>query len=122
MRSALGQDGLDALAAAYPHIPASADYVMYWWDRAPARAAGRGARFGLITTNSITQTFNRRVTAAHLDPDPDDAATNPSSPQSGEVPNGRRGERQPHPLSPSPTPSPTTRGPTTEPTCAWPSP
>ena len=82
MRASLGQDGLDALAAAYPHMPASADFVMYWWDRA-ARLVRQGhvQRFGLITTNSITQTFNRRVTAAHLDPD--DAAKNPSSPQSG---------------------------------------
>ena len=82
MRASLGQAGLDALAAAYPHMPASADFVMYWWDRA-ARLVRQGhvQRFGLITTNSITQTFNRRVTAAHLAPD--DAATHPSSPQSG---------------------------------------
>lgn len=77
MRAALGQDGLDALQRAYPHVPASADLVMYWWDRA-ARLVRQGGvrRFGLITTNSITQTFNRRVTSAHLDPD---EAQTPSS-------------------------------------------
>ena len=38
------------------------DFVMYWWHiaaRTGRRRAGR--RFGFITTNSLTQTFNRRV-------------------------------------------------------------
>ena len=68
MRAALGQDGLDALTAAYPDVPASVDFVMYWWDRAAqAVREGRARRFGLITTNSVTQTFNRRIVERHLD-------------------------------------------------------
>ena len=36
-----------------------ADFVMYWWDRA-AELVGNGTahRFGLVTTNSITQVFS----------------------------------------------------------------
>ncbi|MEO1075026.1 MAG: DNA methyltransferase, partial [Bacteroidota bacterium] len=67
MRSALGQDYLDALAQAYPAVPGSADFVMFWWHRA-AEAVRRGEaqRFGLVTTNSLPQTFNRRVVERHL--------------------------------------------------------
>lgn len=40
---------------------------MYWWQRA-AELTRRGKlrRFGLITTNSLTQEFNRRVLQQHL--------------------------------------------------------
>ncbi len=70
MRDALGDDYTEALRATYPNVPESADLVMHWWERA-ARAVreGRAERFGLITTNSITQTFNRRVMEAHLSAD-----------------------------------------------------
>ena len=62
MREAFGDGYVDALRAAYPHVPESADYVMYWWHRAAGEvAAGRTRRAGLITTNSITQSFNRSV-------------------------------------------------------------
>jgi hypothetical protein len=45
--------------------------VMYWWDAAAALArAGRLRRFGLITTNSITQSFSRRVLQSHLSAQP----------------------------------------------------
>ena len=47
-------------------MPRSADYVMYWWHRAAQRvSAGRTRRFGLITTNSLRQAFNRRVVRGH---------------------------------------------------------
>ena len=40
---------------------------MYWWFTAAELALdGRIQRFGLITTNSITQTFNRRVVERQL--------------------------------------------------------
>jgi len=44
---------------------------MYWWDRA-AGLVRRGAaqRFGFITTNSLRQTFNRRVVQRHLEAKP----------------------------------------------------
>lgn len=72
MRAVLGDGYVNALRAAYPEVPESADYVMYWWARAAElvrQAQGEGAerrRFGLITTNSITQVFNRRVVTAAL--------------------------------------------------------
>jgi hypothetical protein len=67
MREAFGDGYVDALRAAYPEVPDSADYVMYWWHRAAREIArGRARRAGLITTNSITQTFNRAVVADAL--------------------------------------------------------
>lgn len=40
---------------------------MYWWHIAAERVrAGETTRFGFITTNSIKQTFNRRVVEAQL--------------------------------------------------------
>lgn len=68
MRDAFGDGYVDALRAAYPEVPDSADYVMYWWHRAAAEVAGgRTTRAGLITTNSITQTYNRAVIARALE-------------------------------------------------------
>jgi hypothetical protein len=63
MRDALGDGYVEALRAAWKHaVPDSADFVMYWWRKAGERlAAGDIRRFGFITTNSIHQTFNRRV-------------------------------------------------------------
>ncbi|PAP78616.1 hypothetical protein BSZ37_01960 [Rubrivirga marina] len=71
MRTALGQGYLDALAKAYPAVPGSADFVLYWWHRS-AEAVRRGEvqRFGLVTTNSLPQTFNRRVIDRQLDGEP----------------------------------------------------
>jgi hypothetical protein len=49
-------------------MPQSADYMMYWWHRAAQEtSASRTRRFGLITTNSLPQAFNRRVVQAHLE-------------------------------------------------------
>ena len=62
MRGALGEGYVDALRGVWPKVPESADFVMYWWHRAAALVgAGQAERFGLITTNSLRQTFNRRV-------------------------------------------------------------
>jgi hypothetical protein len=67
LRLALGDGYVDALSDAWEAVPDSADFVMYWWHHA-ATLAARGAleRFGFITTNSIKQTFNRRVTEAAM--------------------------------------------------------
>jgi hypothetical protein len=66
MRDVLGDGYTEALRAAYPDVPDSVDFVLYWWHKAAkAVQAGRTRRFGLITTNSLTQTFNRRVIANH---------------------------------------------------------
>lgn len=68
MRAALGDEYVDALRSTYAgEIEDSADLVMYWWHKAAERIeAGSMERFGLITTNSITQSFNRRVIELHL--------------------------------------------------------
>lgn len=73
MRDALGDGYAEALWKAYPKMPQSADFVMFWWDKAALKArgwnhkTGKGTRrFGLITTNSLRQTFNRRVLEPHL--------------------------------------------------------
>jgi hypothetical protein len=60
MRARLGKGYVDALDAAYPKSPRSMDLVMYWWERC-ASAKSKAKRFGLVTTNSIKQTFNRRI-------------------------------------------------------------
>jgi hypothetical protein len=66
MREALGDGYTEALRAAYPDVPDSVDFVLYWWHKAAeAVRSGRTRRFGLITTNSLTQTFNRRVVSHH---------------------------------------------------------
>lgn len=68
MRAALGDGYVQALRSAWPEVPDSADFVMYWWHHAAAQvAAGHTQRMGLITTNSLRQTFNRRVVQAALD-------------------------------------------------------
>jgi len=67
MRAALGDGYVEALRAVNDHVPDTADLVMYWWDKAADLVrAGRLRRFGLITTNSLRQTFNRKVTERHL--------------------------------------------------------
>lgn len=43
-------------------MPESADFVMFWWHKAANAILGqRAKRFGLITTNSIRNSFNRRI-------------------------------------------------------------
>ncbi|WP_345894815.1 class I SAM-dependent DNA methyltransferase [Desulfuromonas thiophila] len=67
MRQALGDGYAEALRATYPTVPDSSEYVMYWWHKAADLARhGRIRRFGFITTNSLPQTFNRRVVQHHL--------------------------------------------------------
>jgi hypothetical protein len=65
MREALGDGYANALRAAWPEVPESADFVMYWWQKAADTVRTGGAlRFGLITTNSLTMIFNRRIIEA----------------------------------------------------------
>lgn len=70
IRGRLGDAYATALWKAHPKINKSADFVMYWWDRAAdllARKGTRLRRFGFVTTNSITQEFSRRVIQARMD-------------------------------------------------------
>jgi hypothetical protein len=67
MRAALGDGYTQTLRATWPAVPESADFVMYWWHHAACLVrAGAAKRFGFITTNSLRQTFNRRVVQAAL--------------------------------------------------------
>lgn len=71
MREALGDGYVDALRASWPEVPESADLVMYWWHKAAEVVrTGQALRFGLITTNSLTMIFNRRVIEAHQNATP----------------------------------------------------
>ncbi len=69
IRARLGDEQTEALWAAHPAMNESADFVMYWWDRAAGLLTRKGSalrRFGLVTTNSISQVFQRRVMERHL--------------------------------------------------------
>jgi hypothetical protein len=68
MRDALGDGYTEALRKAWKGIvPESADFVMFWWAKAAEETAQkRCKRFGFITTNSIHQTFNRRVIESYV--------------------------------------------------------
>ncbi len=67
LRDALGDGYVDALSEAWKVVPRSCDFVMYWWEKcAELAAAQKIKRFGLITTNSIRQSFNRRLVGRWL--------------------------------------------------------
>ncbi|MFG1340262.1 class I SAM-dependent DNA methyltransferase [Xanthobacter autotrophicus] len=69
LRARLGDAYAQALWSAHPHMNESADFVMYWWDRAAQILLRRGTalkRFGFVTTNSISQVFQRRVMERYL--------------------------------------------------------
>ena len=69
LRARLDAGKAEALWAAYKHMNDSADFVMYWWDRSADLLTKRGTvlrRFGYVTTNSISQVFQRRVMEHYL--------------------------------------------------------
>ncbi|EDY84212.1 hypothetical protein VDG1235_3843 [Verrucomicrobiia bacterium DG1235] len=68
MRDLLGDGYTEALRKVWKgDVPESADFVMFWWQKAAELVRdGKAKRFGFITTNSIHQTFNRRVIEPHL--------------------------------------------------------
>lgn len=74
MRVQLGDGYAEAVWKARPNVPGGADFVMHFWDAAAERLTRKGTkahpnylrRFGFITTNSITQTFSRRVIERHM--------------------------------------------------------
>lgn len=71
VRRALGDGYADALRETWPAVPESADFVAHWWFRAAELArTSLIQRFGLITTNSLRQTFNRRVIERALAAEP----------------------------------------------------
>ena len=69
LRARLGGAYAEALWAAHKDMNDSADFVMYWWERAAeilTKKASVLRRFGFVTTNSITQVFQRRVIERYL--------------------------------------------------------
>lgn len=67
MRQALGDGYVEAVRGVYSDLPESIDFVMYWWHLAAAKVrAAETRRFGFITTNSLRQTFNRRILSPHM--------------------------------------------------------
>ncbi|MEO7932229.1 MAG: DNA methyltransferase [Chthoniobacterales bacterium] len=67
MRDALGSGYTEALRTAYPSVPETADFVMYWWEKAATLTESDALRrFGFITTNSLRMIFNRGVVHSHL--------------------------------------------------------
>ncbi|MEX2168089.1 MAG: DNA methyltransferase [Pirellulales bacterium] len=70
MRADLGTGYVDALYKAYDDIPNSVDFVMYWWHKAAEGVTAKSAQhFGFITTNSIHQYYNRRLTKQWISPE-----------------------------------------------------
>ena len=73
MRAELGDGYAEAAWKARPKLPGGADFVMHFWDEAATRLLRKPLkgktnplrRFGFITTNSVTQTFSRRVIERH---------------------------------------------------------
>ncbi|MBJ7417226.1 MAG: class I SAM-dependent DNA methyltransferase [Niveispirillum sp.] len=62
MRLALGEGYTTSVRKTYNDLPDSIDLVMYWWDRSSRLLRSKKViRFGFITTNSITQTYNRSI-------------------------------------------------------------
>ena len=75
MRARLGDGYAEACWKARRKIPGGADFVMHFWDEAATRLLRKPKkgrtnplrRFGFITTNSVTQTFSRRVIERHME-------------------------------------------------------
>lgn len=68
MRDALGDGYTETLWRTYGEMPESADFVLFWWYKAAKlqQSASGPRRFGFITTNSLRQTFARRVLEVFL--------------------------------------------------------
>ncbi|MFC3317468.1 class I SAM-dependent DNA methyltransferase [Rhizobium rosettiformans] len=69
IRARMGSAYAEALWKAHSHMNDSADFVMYWWDRSAdilLKPKSRLKRFGYVTTNSISQVFQRRVMEPYL--------------------------------------------------------
>ena len=69
MRSLLGDAYVDAIQAAYPAVPQATDFVMRWWHRAADLVGSRAIkRAGLITTNTMGQTYSGSRTSRSARP------------------------------------------------------
>ncbi len=67
LKTYLSESYIEALRKVEKDVPRSVDYVLYWWNRAAQLVAnGKTRRAGLVSTNSITQFYNRRLLATYL--------------------------------------------------------
>jgi hypothetical protein len=69
LRARLGDSYAEALWTAHPDMNDAADFVMYWWDHAAlllTKPKTALRRFGFVTTNSITQVFQRKTLERYL--------------------------------------------------------
>ena len=67
MRELLGDGYTETLRQVYQDVPDTVDFVMYWWHKAADLVRmGQVKRFGLITTNTISQVRLRSVIEYHL--------------------------------------------------------
>ena len=70
MREVFDDGYVDAVRDVNAVVPGSSDYVMYWWaEAAELISSGSLKRAGLITTNTITQAYNRQVLEDFIDSD-----------------------------------------------------
>jgi hypothetical protein len=69
MRNDLGDGYVEALQTVFKgKVSIGSDFVMFWWWKAAnAVRAGKCRSMGLITTNTISQTMNRKVVAPLLE-------------------------------------------------------
>lgn len=106
IRRELGGDYAEALWRANPDVPASADFVMQWWDRAADILTTPGTRlkrFGFVTTNSITQAFSRRVIERHLSPPSQGGDQGVGGVAEGSMPSAEQGLDAASPPTPGPS-------------------
>ena len=62
MRESLGDGYSETLRGVYSDVPETVDFVMYWWHKASELLRKPNLkRFGLITTNSISQVWQRKA-------------------------------------------------------------
>ncbi|MBD2276814.1 DNA methyltransferase [Aphanizomenon flos-aquae] len=68
VKERLGDQYIDTLRTAYPELPETIDYVMYWWHKCGILISSSNVKsFGLITTNSIRQIENRKIIKSFID-------------------------------------------------------
>jgi hypothetical protein len=66
MREILGDGYVEALRKVYKYVPDTVDFVMYWWHKAAELVRiGKIYKFGLITTNTLSQVRQRKVVEYH---------------------------------------------------------
>lgn len=66
MREVLGDGYTEAIRESYKDVPDTVDFVMYWWHKSAIYTKQKTLRFGLITTNTITQAWQRKIVEKHL--------------------------------------------------------